>query len=93
VHNSIAAIGNLADTYPYGEATFRDMWGGAAGVRAPDFHLRSHLSVWKQMAVAIERLAANKSLLYGDGRLYAVLGLVYLALLYGFFARFLSRRM
>ena len=93
VLNSITAIGNLSNTYPHGQATFRDMWGQAAGVLDLDFHLGYRLPIWKQLAVSLERLASHKSLLYGDKRLHALLGVAYLALLYGFFARFVAKRL
>ena len=83
--SAITAIGTLEDTYPEGQAVFRDMWGARAGVQDLDFSLMYRLSLWKKLAALGARLAANKPFLCGRAWFYGFLGTVYLALLYKLF--------
>ena len=85
---SITVIGTLEDRYPDGEATFREMWGGAAGIQDLDFRLVYHLSWWQKLVALSERVTANKPFLCGAPWFYALLGIAYLALLYALFLKF-----
>jgi hypothetical protein len=81
--NSITALGVLGDTYLNGEAIFRDMWGQKAGISDLDFRVGYALSAWDKLVVFAEQLTRYKPLICGDWRLYVLLGISYLALLYG----------
>jgi hypothetical protein len=92
LENSITVIGTLQDTYPDGQAVFRDMWGQKVGIQDLDFHLAYRLPLGKKLIVLSERMAANKSFLCGAGWFYAVLGIIYLLLLYALFLGFTPAR-
>ena len=90
--DSITVIGTLQDTYPDGQAVFRDMWGAKAGIQDLDFHLVYRLPLGKKLVVLSERMSANKPFLCGAGWFYAILGIIYLLLLYTLFLRFIPAR-
>ncbi len=90
--NSITAIGTLEDSYPGGQAEFRDMWGAQAGVQDLDFYLGYRLPFWVTVDVLLDRLTANKPFLCGMRWFYILLGAVYLALLYALTVRFVPQQ-
>jgi hypothetical protein len=90
LEGAITAIGTLEDVYPQGEATFRDMWGQAAGVQDLDFHLGYRLPLWRKLVLLTDRLAEYKPYFFGARGFYAALAAVYLALLYALFVKLFS---
>ena len=85
--NAITAVGILGDTYPDGEAIFREMWGQGIGVSDLDFRLGYAFSPWDRLFVFADLLARYKPLLCGDWRFYALIGIAYLTLLYALFLK------
>ncbi|MBN1580641.1 MAG: hypothetical protein JXA89_08045 [Anaerolineae bacterium] len=89
--NSITAMGLLSDTYPDGEATFRDMWAQDVGISDLDFRADYAFSAWDKLVVFAEQMTRYKPLICGDWRLYLLLGLFYLALLYSLFQKMMQQ--
>lgn len=92
LQEAITAIGTLDDGYAEGQAVFRDMWGGAAGVQDLDFFLAYRLSLPQKLRVLGERLAADKPFLCGAPWFYALLGAACLVLLYRLFVYLIPPR-
>ena len=88
LHNSITIAGVLRDTYAGGQAVFRDMWGADAGVQDLDFRLGYDLAFGNKLIVLTDRLTQYKPFICGDWRFYALLGIVYLALLVKLISKF-----
>ena len=86
--HAIGVWGVTQDTYADGEAVLEGL--GQSGVRDLAFRLSYDPSPSERIGVALDRLAANKPLAWGDRRLYVVLAAAHLALLCALLIRLLT---
>ena len=86
--NAITVWGSTEDVYPDGEAVLQGLAGN--GVRDLTFRLGYDPPLWQRISILAERITANKPSVWGDIRLYIVLSVAYLALLFLLFARLLN---
>ena len=82
--NAITVWGATEDAYPDGEAVLEGL--KERGVRDLTFRLGYDPPLAERARILLENLVANKPSLWGDKRLYILLALAYLALLYALFA-------
>lgn len=86
--NAITVWGSTEDVYPDGEAILQGLEGN--GVRDLTFRLGYDPPLWQRVNILAERITSNKPSVWGDIRLYILLSVVYLALLFLLFARLLN---
>lgn len=82
--NAVTVWGTAEDAYPEGEAVVRGLEEGR--VRDLAFRLTYEPRVGARVGIFVERLAAAKPSVWGDERLYAVLGGTYVVLVYALLA-------
>ena len=88
--NAITIWGARDDLYPGGEAILKGVSGN--GVLDLAFRLQHERTLWDRASVLLPRVAANKPSVFGERRLYLLLALAYLGLVYVLFVHVLGWR-